>query len=296
VLDYICEHVKKANSDEVITIYRGEGTKSLPFDKSYSWTTDIDTAIWFASKGVGKAVYEAKVHKSDIIFSTNKRHENEVIVRPEDVYGVRRLSMHPCEDDQFVVACTQKHIEKCKKYVPLLKKLYPENRDGVHGISHVCRVLLFCFMIADEIRLEQRDTELLALAAVYHDCCRTHDGVDTVHGSTSAEKFLNSNDGKYLDREYQSYVYNAIKYHSLNDEVGVEAIWKDKRIGERLRAIRIHDILKDADALDRFRLGRPHSGGGTFEYKYLRRMESKQLVLLAAYLVNMNIDKIILKD
>ena len=77
-----------AELPDVVTLWRG--TRDLPFSdaaKGYSWTTDRDTACWFAMRFAAQnntpLVLTADVAKSDIALFTQDRSESEaVLMRP----------------------------------------------------------------------------------------------------------------------------------------------------------------------------------------------------------------------
>jgi hypothetical protein len=77
-----------AELPDVVTLWRG--TSKLPLDEAragYSWTTDRDTACWFAMRFAdfngSPLVLTAEVAKSDIALFHNERNESEaVLMRP----------------------------------------------------------------------------------------------------------------------------------------------------------------------------------------------------------------------
>jgi len=79
------------DGDEIITVYRGEASKSTPYNQAYSWTTDIEVAFWFADRfnSNGK-VYIGKV-KVDDILDCFQNNESEIIVFPENVFDIERF-------------------------------------------------------------------------------------------------------------------------------------------------------------------------------------------------------------
>lgn len=104
VLEYILqfkptpeEVLKKINSsdgidhiyklDDYITIYRGQGTKSLDIRKAKSWTLSIKIAEKFATFGDGE-IYEGQIKISDIIDYIDDS-EYEVLVNFEDLVNVK---------------------------------------------------------------------------------------------------------------------------------------------------------------------------------------------------------------
>ena len=77
---------------DIITIYRGEGSKSAPYTRAYSWTTDINIAKFFATRydKEGK-IYKGKVRREDILDFLDRRSESEVLIYPENVFDITRL-------------------------------------------------------------------------------------------------------------------------------------------------------------------------------------------------------------
>lgn len=79
--------------DEIVTIYRGEGSKSNTYDKAYSWTTQLKTAKFFANRfNSDGVIYQAKVNKKDIIDYLEGRGEAEILVMPNKVYDIERIN------------------------------------------------------------------------------------------------------------------------------------------------------------------------------------------------------------
>ena len=70
-------------------------------------------------------------------------------------------------------------------YQALRKELLYKSR--VHGIDHVCRVMLFGSLIAQAAKLPERDTEILLLTCAYHDIGRVNDRFGPEHGPHGAE-------------------------------------------------------------------------------------------------------------
>jgi hypothetical protein len=77
VLRHTEEEVK--DGDQEIVIYRG--VNGLGSEAWYSWTTNKEKAIWFATRwDAHGTVFEGTVKKKDILFSHNERDEEEVFV------------------------------------------------------------------------------------------------------------------------------------------------------------------------------------------------------------------------
>ena len=140
-------------------------------------------------------------------------------------------------------------------------------RTSIHGADHSKKVLLFALMIADRMGLSQQDRETLATAAIYHDTQREDDWLDTGHGARAARAYrtMTAAAGEAPD-ELAALI---MKYHDLDDEAGDEVI--AKAYGER--GVRLFHVFKDADGLDRFRLG----GDGP-DPRYLRSDQALSLL------------------
>ena len=116
---------------------------------------------------------------------------------------------------------------------------------GIHGAPHTTRVLIWAAMLVDGLgrRDALRRDELLWAASV-HDVGRVNDGVDRGHGARSAAWVL---DRLVAERPALSgldlpFVAELCRWHEVPDA----AI-------ERLSLELV--ILKDADGLDRVRIG-----------------------------------------
>lgn len=139
---------------------------------------------------------------------------------------------------------------------------------SVHGITHSKRVLWLASQIADIIQLNHREEIILALACCYHDIGRVNDCYDEEHGALSAKKVIRLGllDGYELNNDEIELILGLITMHSLPDNLFVG----------RDRPLLLYQILKDADALDRIRLGK-----GDLDPAYLRLEVSKGLIGVA---------------
>lgn len=142
----------------------------------------------------------------------------------------------------------------------------------IHAANHCERVLLFALLISEEIFGDDREAlEILAHASIFHDTRRENDYLDTGHGARAAvyyEKFCKENGGITFHPES---VF-LMRYHDLADSKGRETI--SERFGENAeRVLRLYSIFKDADALDRWRLG---SNG--LDPEFLRTLSAKAML------------------
>lgn len=121
----------------------------------------------------------------------------------------------------------------------------------IHTEEHCARVLLFALLIAEEMKLPQDDREALGAASVFHDSRRMEDGYDTGHGDGAAAYYR-----EYCEKgglSFDQRVFDVMSFHDRDDTLGIEAM-KQKKPPLK-DEILLYKIFKDADALDRFRLG-----------------------------------------
>lgn len=139
---------------------------------------------------------------------------------------------------------------------------------SLHGAEHSKRVLLYALLMADALDLPEEDWHTLATAATYHDTQRWDDWLDVGHGARAAEAYLEGMNGAGSDRLAAA----IMGYHDLDDAVGEE------HIGAEFGAhgVRLFRIFKDADGIDRFRLG-----PDALDERFLRTPEAKELVELS---------------
>lgn len=122
----------------------------------------------------------------------------------------------------------------------------------IHGLGHTERVLTHAREIAESIGAPAWEQQSVTLAALWHDIGRTHDGVDYYHGAKSAGKVVGLGlQVGYEDRVREAALF-AVTHHS-GSEWHAEQAARNSHDPEA--TLRIFRILKDADALDRVRLG-----------------------------------------
>ncbi len=102
--------------------------------------------------------------------------------------------------------------------------------------------------------MEERDLTILAHAAVFHDTRREDEGKDAGHGARAAafyEEFCRAHE----ELVYMPEAACIIRWHDRHDQRGEEAIAQEFA-GRAEYVTRLYKAFKDADALDRWRLGR----------------------------------------
>ncbi len=128
-----------------------------------------------------------------------------------------------------------------------LKKEYFDNNSSLHGINHTYRVMCLILYIGYAAGLK-REVILALCAAFIHDLARKHDGYCDQHRFWATQnklpEFIDffTNIG-IADSEIEM-IRVAVKNHSELQELSP---------GDK--AYKVTALLKDADALDRVRLG-----------------------------------------
>lgn len=119
--------------------------------------------------------------------------------------------------------------------------------EPIHGIGHIYRVMVGCALLGEMIKTPR--AALLAFCGAYiHDLARSNDGVEPMHGENAAkyhfERYNHLWEKYNLTDEERDFVRDAVTFHS-----------RPSRGQLSNEGYRILAILKDADALDRCRLG-----------------------------------------
>lgn len=140
----------------------------------------------------------------------------------------------------------------------------------MHGLGHIERTILQGGFCAMEEGLDRSDTALLLLACSYHDVGRQDDWVDDLHGWRSAQRIgaITGRTGEDL-----KLLQGAVDAHSRKEAVLRETV-AGYHPADLDRAVRLAQLLKDADGLDRVRLG-------DLDPSYLRRETSRSRAGLA---------------
>lgn len=160
-------------------------------------------------------------------------------------------------------------------YYPLLLEAYDTLQEealfpsAIHGPAHIHRVLLLSALVCQGEGVGERMVRQVFRAASYHDVGRTFDGYDVDHGARSALRLaeLTGQTGEAL-RELQA----AVTAHARPDRE-MEAVVASFHPQNLPRALELTRLLKDADNLDRVRLGDLDPGSsGTAVPKTLRAL------------------------
>lgn len=149
----------------------------------------------------------------------------------------------------------------------LIRKFEPKSSwlshdSELHGVDHMARVFILQELICN--KFEDKgvavNREVVRWAAATHDVGRIDDGVDIEHGRRSAQ-WIKNNLSNQMSPEILHEVTYIVRWHVPPD-------CKAPKMTTELKA------LKDADALDRVRLG-------DLDISYLRTDAALDLVSLA---------------
>ena len=290
-----------------ITVYRGVGSESTAAHKAVSWTLNINAAYFFGAWRCvdGVKVYKGTVKKENVIEYITDRNEAEILVKLGTVVIDNNATVYCTDWDFFIETVKSPYVmfdneERMDKSIAGaailtdVDKIYAKAKqsndaDSIdHDIEHTERVALMASFIfrmeAERMGTVSADDmwkafKSLLTAAKWHDIGRSHDGIDRGHGKKSAEIFrsLGNKDSvaEFLmeyhcrsDKEAKTY----LNTHFAGEDK--ELIWLD------------YQILKDADALDRWRFG--YGCQDFVDVKSLHLETSKELMAVAAYFQNVD--------
>lgn len=127
--------------------------------------------------------------------------------------------------------------------------------ESLHGIRHAMRTAALAALLAEAVGLGDDDTSTLVLAAAVHDCRRLHDKDDPGHGARAAIWLTDNADtvwdhfGLIAAPQRIDAAATAVRLHNIPYNAFTEDDHSD-----HARTEAVCDLLKAADALDRFRL------------------------------------------
>lgn len=77
---------------KLITVYRGEGEKSTPYQDAFSWSIKKKVATFFADRFNDRGkIYKAQISVDDVVDYLEHRNEFEIILRAEDLKNITRV-------------------------------------------------------------------------------------------------------------------------------------------------------------------------------------------------------------
>lgn len=243
-----------ADYPEELTVYRGEAEGSTNYRQAISWSLDINTAFFFACRHGDQnhaRIIRARIHKQDVIAVNLDSREKEIIAVPGVPFG---LTFERLIGPDSPLVMPFRHLDEYRKGVEQIQRLYKLHQRGGtgHDKLHTARVLFLALAViqAGKVRLNRAELSQLTNAIVFHDIGRKNDRVDDGHGKAS-RKIYEKNAGSSADPA----VCFLIEYHCLDDTLAEEYLQSADIIRAKKRTWLLHQILKDADALDRVRFG-----------------------------------------
>jgi hypothetical protein len=258
--------------DGRVTIYRGEGSESTPYSKAFSWTLNLSTAMFFASRYNKGKVYKTVVDKAVIFDFIEDRGEAEVIVSPRSMREVVEVKF---KTTKMIMDDMKKsgHLSRFNMYNQRLKPELFHNPDGIHAVGHCARVLFHVMNLSRVLEIGLQEERMLATAALYHDIGRVHDDEDEFHGLEGYKKMLSLGLGKMDDPDSQEVLKYIIDNHCLDDHTALANV-DNYTVKDKERSMYLLQVFKDADGLDRVRLR-------DLDVSYLRNNEAMQFEALA---------------
>lgn len=160
---------------------------------------------------------------------------------------------------------------------------------AIHFRSHWARVLMIALVLGDEAGLSDTDLDALAMAAVFHDSRRKNPYLDTGHGLRASEYYRHAaseNGATSPLLVFDPRTFLAIRWHDRNDGEGMAAFTRAYDLlvgvpqGAQADVAFVYQLFKDADGLDRVRLGLDQ-----LDIRFLRTQSAKDAVNYARELL-----------
>lgn len=259
---------------DVLTIYRGQTKVGTPVEKAHSWTLDRNVANFFATRrGKDKAqIITATVNKKDVIEYISDRGEKEILVRYTDLNIVGTTELYGLETLNSLIPAVNPRYQKFKNELYTIPFDY---ESEIHGRLHSARVLIHTLFLSKLKGLSVSDRNILCTAALWHDTGRKNDLYCEQHGYSGYSNY--KNDCMGASEKPDDIVSFLIKYHCRSDDEGyAEIVTNPVLVAQKERVTMLYNIFKDADALDRVRLGIRD-----LDVNQLRCHESHNLTLVA---------------
>lgn len=164
-----------------------------------------------------------------------------------------------------------------------------------HSLSHIQKVIMFSGILAKNENLSSEETEILLASAAFHDSGRDgEEGENDNHALASArqvqEYFENNPNNPFgITAENISMIQAVIEYHEHKEqEKGSTDIPELDRLFYKYNIdyekfgslVRISNLLKDADALDRARFGKKNENRWSLDARYLKSDTAKSISML----------------
>lgn len=172
-------------------------------------------------------------------------------------------------------------------------KYYDMNK--YHSLSHIQKVIMFTGVLAKNEKLSPEETQILLASAAFHDSGRDGvEGENDNHAIASARKVKeyfenNPNNPFGITSENISMIQAVIEYHEHKeqekgvtdkDELGHLCYKYNIDYDNYTSLVKISELLKDADALDRARFGKKNENRWSLDAKYLKSDTAKSISML----------------
>ena len=151
-----------ATLPETVTVYRGEGDKSTPYQKAPSWTLSPNVALFFAlrlqEQGQEKSRFiQATVKKDDILAYIQDREEEEILIKPGAIELVKCIDFYTIEEIADTV------IEANDLYFPFQAEVQSLFKQGMahEEAMHKLRVGRYVTILAQLEGLDFEETSLI---------------------------------------------------------------------------------------------------------------------------------------
>lgn len=271
-------HIPGTNHDGYVEIYLGRLPHDAPVSEATSWTLDINTAIYQATRQNPRGeVYRGRIHSERVVGYIKRRNEKEIIAYPEDIEDIQPVQLRSMQD--LLPEIYEQGIDKTfSDYAGLIHGRYFHRPEGIHGTGHTMRVLFLVLLLSVREKLNPSEQHLLALAAVYHDIGRIDDNFDPWHGLESYRKLTEGSLLPSLPPSDHETIRYIIENHCLVDRKAFNKI-KEYQVDNPERVLTMFKIFKDADGLDRIRIN-------DLDVKHLRTSSAQDLLLVARQLLD----------
>lgn len=189
------------------------------------------------------------------------------------------------DDEKSEIYDTIRNISKTPYY----------DMNKYHSLSHIQKVVMFSGILAKNENLSFEETKILLASAAFHDCGRDGaEGENDNHAIASAKKVKeyfenNPNNPFGITLENISMIQAVIEYHEHKEqEKGVTDRMKLNNLSYKYNIdyekfeslVKISELLKDADALDRARFGKKNENRWSLDAKYLKSETAKSISIL----------------
>mgnify|MGYP000852715425 FL=1 len=237
-----------------------------------NWTTNLNRALRAASSIPAPPIYQGWVHPDHINSYDGGHMAGKVLVKPGTVEGIRSMDLIDLADFETEL----NEVGIISQYRCLAGQIdagWFHKPEGIHAIDHTRRVLILSMLLAYLERFSPTDRDLLARAAIYHDIGRVDDGYDPGHGQASYARTCRECLVQWTNPEENEIFRFIVENHDLPDSKAYQRVHRYE-LEEIDRTLRLYNTFKDADGLDRVRLG-------DLNPDYLRTASAPRLLLVA---------------